>query len=82
MPFGIPKEDFLGGFGIPEKEVVERVEKRDLEQEYRHNLIAYAGEIGDIQERLLTELLIEAGVTWAPRGVARFLLSRGVSIKV
>ena len=82
MPFGIPKDDFLSKFGIPEKEVIERVEKRDLEQEYRQRLIACADKIGDDQERLLTELLIEAGVTWAPRGVARFLLSRGVSIKV
>lgn len=32
------------------------------------------------KETALTELLIRAGVTWAPRKVARFLLANGVDI--
>lgn len=62
MPFGIPSEDFHGGFGIPdEDEEIKLVEE-------------------DKQEDLLTQILIEAGVTWFPRGVARALLARGVRV--
>lgn len=60
MPFGIPSEDFCGGFGIPDQD--EEVECADQ----------------DKQENLLTQMLIDAGVTWSPRCVARALMARGV----
>lgn len=67
MPFGIPSEDFHGGFGIPhDNDEIEPVAEVKLTAE--------------IKETALTYLLIRAGVTWAPRKVARFLLANGVDI--
>ena len=60
MPFGIPSEDFHGGFGLPEV--------RNIEQE-----------TDEVTE--LTKLLIKAGVTWAPRQKAEFLLANGVRLE-
>lgn len=34
----------------------------------------------DKQESLLTQMLIDAGVTWSPRGVAKALMARGVRV--
>lgn len=62
MPFGIPREDFHGGFGLPEV--------RDIEQEQNTD---------EVTE--LTMLLIKAGVTWAPRQKAEFLLANGVRLE-
>ena len=64
MPFGIPSEDFHGGFGIPYDEETVSVIKFPTAT----------------KETALTELLIRAGVTWAPRKVARYLLANGVDI--
>ena len=66
MPFGIPSEDFHGGFGIPHDDEIEPV--------------AVVTFTATTKETALTELLIRAGVTWAPREVARFLLANGVDI--
>ena len=65
MPFGIPSEDFHGGFGLP----------HDGDEP-----VAVVKFPATIKESALTELLIRAGVTWAPRNVARFLLANGVDI--
>lgn len=68
MPFGIPSEDFHGGFGLPhEDDEIEPVAEVKL--------------TAAIKETALTELLIRAGVTWTPRRVARFLLANGVDIE-
>lgn len=64
MPFGIPREDFHGGFGLPEV--------RDIEQEQEQKT-------DEVTE--LTMLLIKAGVTWAPRQKAEFLLANGVRLE-
>ena len=66
MPFGIPSEDFHGGFGLPHDEDNEPIVTVAPTRKER--------------EMALTNLLIRAGVTWAPRDVARFLLNNGVSI--
>ena len=65
MPFGIPSEDFHGGFGLPHDD---------------DEPIAVVKFPETTKESVLTELLIRAGVTWAPRNVARFLLANGVDI--
>jgi hypothetical protein len=65
MPFGIPSEDFHGGFGIPHDD---------------DEPVAVVKHPTTTKEAALTELLIRAGVTWAPRKVARFLLANGVDI--
>lgn len=64
MPFGIPSEDFHGGFGLPHDD----------------EFVATINFPTTTKESALTELLIRAGVTWAPRNVARFLLANGVDI--
>ena len=69
MPFGIPSEYFHGGFGIPDKD-----EYTPEESKHRIDEIS--------QESCLTQALIDSGVTWNPRGVARELLSRGVRITI
>ena len=66
MPFGIPSEDFHGDFGLPHDDDDEPV--------------AVVKFPATTKESALTELLIRAGVTWAPRNVARFLLANGVDI--
>ena len=66
MPFGIPSEDFHGGFGLPHEDDEPVV------------VVKYPM---TTKETVLTELLIHAGVTWAPREVARYLLANGVNIE-
>ena len=66
MPFGIPSEDFHGGFGLP--------------HDYENEPVAVVKFPATTKETVLTELLIRAGVTWAPRNVASFLLANGVDI--
>ena len=66
MPFGIPSEDFHGGFGLPHDD---------------DEPIAVVKFPTANKETALTELLIRAGVTWAPREVARYLLANGVDIE-
>ena len=65
MPFGIPSEDFHGGFGLPHDD---------------DETITVVKLPTTTKETALTELLIRAGVTWAPRKVARYLLANGVDI--
>ena len=65
MPFGIPSEDFRGGFGLPHED---------------DEPVAVMNHLTTTKEAALTELLIRAGVTWAPRNVARYLLANGVDI--
>ena len=65
MPFGIPSEDFHGGFGLPHED---------------DEPVAVVKHLTTTKEAALTELLIRAGVTWAPRNVARYLLANGVDI--
>ena len=67
MPFGIPSEDFHGGFGLPHDDDYEPV--------------AVVKHPTTTKETALTELLIRAGVTWRPREVARYLLANGVNIE-
>ena len=73
VPFGIPSEDFHGGFGLP----------HDDDYDPYTGKYAFCGpekKTKMTKETALTELLIRAGVTWAPRNVARFLLANGVDI--
>lgn len=78
--FIIQREEFCGDFELPDQYTIEHVTNVEPEEENQQQLIKYAAEIIDNQERLLVELLIEAGVTWAPVATARFLLSRGVRV--
>lgn len=67
MPFGIPSEDFHGGFGIPHDD--DEIEP-----------VAAVKLTAEVKETAITYLLVRAGVTQAPRKVARFLRANGVDI--